>query len=87
MTNNLYIGTLNVTLDHTQYKKENCDQCSGPSTFSVWVCAEDFNPDWWAKHTASVAKRINPTTWVIVLMLIMVCLPRKGVCYFSGAAV
>jgi len=67
---NLFIGKLNVTLDHSQYKVEDCALSTCPSGFAVWVCAEDFNPDWWAKYVASTNKGTKTTNWLILLSLI-----------------
>jgi len=76
ITYNLYIGSLNVTLDNSQYKAENCDKHICPSGFAAWVCAKDFNPDWWAKHMSSIANVIKITNWLMVLTLIMVLIPK-----------
>jgi len=77
VTENLYIGTLNVTLDNSQYKVEKCDQHICPSGFAAWVCAENFNPDWWAKHMSSIASVTKITNWLMVLTLIMMLVPKQ----------
>jgi len=66
----LHIRSLNVTLDPTQYDKENCVTC--PLKFAVWICAEDFNPDWWRKHVLSSARyghANNQATWMLIVVL------------------
>jgi len=77
VTHSLYIGTLNVTLDNSQHKIEKCDKHICPSGFAAWVCAKDFNPDWWAKHMSSIAIDIKTTNWLMELTLIMAFLPKK----------
>ena len=80
---NLYIGTLNITLEKNQYKRESClgSTCPSPA-FTAWICAEDFNPDWWAQHISSIANDTQITRWSIVLALIIkVCTCRMNPFY------